>query len=122
MTSIGQQFLAGLKDGIRRGLIASLEKAPFALLFFGHPAFASQNRGMETQHKLTIGSDQKVEVIGMVLAEGKGLETIENQRLGQAKVFEALGLESQGLAAEANMTIGQESGRNTEGAATLTKP
>ena len=41
---------------------------------------------MESQDKLTSVGDQKVKVVGVILAESEGLETVQHQRLAQVEV------------------------------------
>ena len=74
---------------------------------------------MQTKDELRLGSDQQVEVVGMVLAEGEGLKAIQDQGLAEAEVPQSLGVESQGLAAESQVPVGQQSGGDSQGTAGL---
>jgi len=114
-----QQLLAGPIDGIRRSPVGLLQFGPAFLLRIGHPTLAAKKGGVESQDELTVGGDQEVEVVGEVLAEGEGLEAIQDHGLFELEVVQTLGVEGQGLAGESGVAVGQQSGRDTQGATGL---
>jgi hypothetical protein len=63
-----------------------------------------------------------MEVVGIVLGTGEGFEAIEGEVLLESETVESLGMENEGLAGQAGVTVRKEVRRDPEGAARLPDP